>query len=399
MRIVFTALVASGICFGLTAPGFSQTVVETKAETAGSQLLPAITMIAVRRTQLSDRVFASGFVVPKERIHIQPQINGQAIDALMVEVGDTVEAGQVLAKLSTSTSDLLLRQLEASRVGALATIAQSEAQLIDAEASRDEALRVQKRMMELSARGAGSTANAEQAETNATGAKARVTVSLQSLAFAKAQLRVADARIADAKLQLKRTEIKAPFSGIVEERNATLGGVASSAGQPMFVLVRDGILELHADVAEQDLLRVMAGQPVAINAVGLEEPISGAIDLVEPSVNENTRLGTIRISISEPDKVRSGMYAAAEAIVVTRETLAVPISAVGHDSKGDYVYIENLSIVGRLPVETGIRDGGLVEIINPELQDGDLVIHRAGVFVRPGDRINPVLATVSQANE
>jgi len=386
------------LCFGLAQPALPQSAHAPVIETSDAQLLPAITMIAVRRIQLSDRVFASGFVVPKERIHVQAQINGQAIDALLVEVGDTVEAGQVLARLSTSTSDLLLRQLEASRAGALATIAQAEAQLVEARASRDEAHRVQVRMAELSTRGAGTTANAEQAEAQATGAEAKVTVSLQALAFAEAQLRVAEAQIADAQLQLRRTKIRAPFSGIVEERNATLGGVASSAGQPMFVLVRDGILELHANVAEQDLLRVRAGQPVGISAVGLEVPIRGTLNLVEPSVNENTRLGTIRISISEPDKIRSGMYAEAEVIVTRREALAAPISAVGHDSKGDYVYVENASIVRRISVETGIRDAGLVEIISPELHEGDLVIHRAGVFVRQGDRINPVVTPASQAN-
>ena len=130
---------------------------------------------------------------------------------------------------------------------------------------------------------------ADTANANAVSAAARVMVARQTLEAARAQLALANARLENVDLQLSRTEVKAPVAGEIVERNARIGGIATAAGQAMFVIVRDGSLELRADIAESDLLRLKIGQKAMLRAVGGTEPLTGTIRLVEPSIDTLTR--------------------------------------------------------------------------------------------------------------
>jgi HlyD family secretion protein len=383
------ALVSLGpICLGLTAPlAHGETA---PAETA-APVAPAITVSTVGTRLMRDRVIASGLIAPVEQVSVSPLVEGQPIEALLADVGDTVTAGQVLARLSRSTLDLQQSQLAASLASARAVIAQAEAQLIEAQSSSDEAARVATRTAALRAQGTASQAAADQALAAATSATARVTVAAQSLEAARAQLANVQAQQANLALQLTRTEVIAPFAGEIIARNAQLGAIATAAGQPMFVLIRDSALELRADVAESDLMRLAPGQTASLTLAGSATPLTGRVRLVEPSIDTTTRLARARISLDDASQVRSGMFVEAEILVVERETIAVPVTAVGAASDGATVMKVTDGTVTRTPVSLGIRDGGWVEVLSG-LHEGDSVVTKAGSFVRDGDMITPVAA-------
>jgi HlyD family secretion protein len=181
-------------------------------------------------------------------------------------------------------------------------------------------------------------------------------------------------------------------NGEITQRNAVVGSIASAAGGPMFKLIRDGALEMDADVAEVDMMRLAKGQKVLLSLVGTDAPLTGTVRLVEPTIDPTTRLGRARITLDEPVKVRSGMFVDAEVMVSERETLAVPVTAVGRTSQGASVKRVQDGLVTQVPVQTGIRDSGWVEILSG-LEAGDTIVTKAGAFVRDGDRINPVPAT------
>ena len=355
-------------------------------EAAPEIALPAITVTTVGKAVLRDRVIASGLVTPVEVVQVQPLIEGQPIEALLVDVGDTVEKGQPLARLSNTALTLRKGQLEASRAAALASIAQAEAQRVEAVSAADEAVRVRNRAEQLRTQGSGTQALADQAEAQAASALARVTAAEQGARAAEAQRDQVTAQIADIDLQLQRTLVIAPVAGLVTARNAQVGAIASAAGQPMFTLIRDGLLELHADVAERDVLRLAPGQPASLRAAGLAEPLTGKVRMVEPTVDTASRLGRVRIAIDTPERLRAGMFAEAEVLVAEREALAVPVAAMG---AAEVLRVTAGGTVEQAPVTTGIRDGGLIEITSG-LFAGEVIVARAGAFVRPGDRINPV---------
>ena len=379
----------------LTAAGLAATQAnaEGPAPVAG---LPAITVSTVERTELVDRVHASGLVGPVETVQVQPQIQGQAIETLEAEVGDWVSEGQVLARLSDTDLTLQRSQLLASRAGAEAAIAQAAAQLIEAQANADEAARALERARTLKTQGNVAKATLDQTEAAATSARARVAVASQSSIAAQAQLDLVDAQIADLDLKLKRTLVTAPVAGEILVRNALVGAIASSGGPAMFSIIRDGALELKADVAEQDILKLSPGQKVSLRFVGLAAELAGEVRLVEPQVDPATRLGRVRIGIAEPDRVRSGMFANAVIEVARREAPAIPVSAVGGGSDGATAMKVADGRVSLVPIETGIRDGALVELV-AGLAPGDSVVTKAGAFVRDGDRINPVPDTAELA--
>jgi len=387
MRLALAALTLAAAL----APG---PALAEAAPAPAAAVLPAITVSTVARVTLRDRVLASGLVGPVERVQVPPLIEGQPIRSLLVDVGDTVAAGQVLAQLSSATLELQKSQFLATLASARAAIAQVEAQLIEARSSADEAQRVNVRTTTLKNQGTASQAAADQAAAAAISATARVAVATQSLAAAEAQLTLVEAQIATVDLQLSRTRVIAPVAGVVVERNAQLGGVASAAGPAMFVLIRDGALELRADVAEPDLLRLAVGQRAQLVAVGTDAALTGTVRLVEPAIDTATRMGRARISIDAPEQMRAGMFVDASILVAERAGLAVPVTALGSGTDGTTVMRVRGGLVERLAVVTGIRDRGMIEIVSG-LAIGDLVVTKAAAFVRDGDHINPVPAAAA----
>ena len=370
---------------------------ETDAAVAADVNRPAITVATVENGVLRDTVRASGLVGAVERILVQPQIEGQAIDSINAEVGDHVAAGAVLARLSETSLILQKSQFAATRASALALIAQAEAQLIEAKASADETRRTQARVEQLRKQGNASQAAADQAATAAISTDARVLVAEQGAAAARAQLDLVDAQIENVELQLARTQITAPVAGEVVEKNAMAGSIASAAGLPMFVLVRDGLLELNADVAEQDLPRIANGMRASLRAAGSDVALTGTVRLVEPAIDTVTRLGRARITIDQADRIRTGMFLEAEIAVSEREVLAVPITALGNDEQGTFVMlVDTGGKIHRSTVVVGIRDGKRVEI-QSGITLGDQVVAKAASFVHDGDMVNPVVTPAAPA--
>jgi HlyD family secretion protein len=352
---------------------------------------PSISVVAVTRQTLSDRVAGSGLVAALERVLVQPQIEGQMIRDISAEVGDRVSAGQQLALLSDSALVLQKSQLLAARASAEAAVAQAAAQQVEARATADEAARIRDRATSLAQSGTISRATVDTTTANATAAQARVTMSTQALLAAQAQVALVDAQIANVDLNLQRTSVTAPVDGVVSERNAIAGDIASATRAPMFVLIRNGALELRADVAEQDILRLAPGQTATLRVTGLDAPLMGTVRLVEPTINLMTRQGSVRIAIETPESVRAGMFAEADILVTRRETLTLPISAVSGTGANTSVMQVRDGQLAQVFVKTGIRQDGLIEI-SAGLSEGDIVVARAGSFVRDGDKITPILA-------
>lgn len=343
-------------------------------ETATDVAAPFITVAPVETRTLRDVVIASGMIGAVEQVQVAPLVEGQPIEALLADVGDKVTEGQVLARLSTSSLVLQKAQLTASLAGARAAVPQAQAQA-------DEAQRVATRTETLKAEGTYSQANADKANAAAISAA-------QTLEAARANLALVEAQLANVELMLSRTEVKAPVAGEITARNAQVGTIASAA-QPMFSLIRDNALELRADVAEGDVLRLLPGQKVTLHFAGAAETRQGTVRLVEPAIDATTRMGRARISLDDSRGIRAGMFAEADILVAERQTTAVPITALGASPEGATVLKVEGDVASKLVVTTGIRDAGWVEVVSG-LTAGESVVAKAGAFVRDGDKITPV---------
>ena len=357
MRLSLKAVLLATSLMGAALPAVHA---ETTVPTA-EVVLPAITVTTVTTRVVEDHILASGMIAAVEQVSVVPLIEGQPIETLAADVGDVVAAGQVLAKLSTATLTLQQSQLQAT--------------LAATQSNAAEAKRTALRTAALLAQGAASNAANDQAQAALTAAEAQVT-SVQ-------------AQLDTVALQIARTEVKSPVSGLITARNAQIGALASAQGQPMFVLIRDGALELRADLSESDLPRVQAGQTATITLAAGASPLTGKVTLVEPSIDLATRLGRARITLDTSDQVRAGMFAEADILVTSRTAIAVPVTAVGSEGVETTVMVVKDGVVHRTVITTGIRDGGWVEVLTG-LAEGDQIVAKAGAFVTDGDKINPI---------
>jgi HlyD family secretion protein len=368
------------------------------AEQQQSRNLPAIVVTAAEPRPIVDRVIATGSVQAVEEVYVTPLVDGLSIRTLVADVGDRVEANGTLATLNDDALLLQKSQTEATLAKAEAALAQIKAQLVEAKANADEAVRVRERAQKLVKSGSQSQANADQAIAAADAALARVNSAEQAITVSEADIKVAQSQIDDIDLKLARTAVKSPVAGVVSARTAKIGAIASGAASPLFTVIRDGEIELKADVSEDAVLKLAPDQKATVTLAGGAAKLTGTIRLVEPTLDPQSRLGRVYIRFDEPGKARAGMFASAEIVVAERQGIALPLSAIT-TAEGKTVArkVEN-GIVKLVPVETGIQDGQVIEIVSG-LAAGDEVVAKAGAYVRDGDRVNPVHAEQASATK
>ncbi len=378
----------------LTAPA---ALAEESTVTAPKQNLPAIVITQATTRKLTDKVVATGTVKAVDEVYIQPQVDGLSIRSLNADVGDKVEANSVLATLNDDALVLQKSQMEATKAKGEASLAQLRAQLNEARANAEEAELQRVRAVTMGAKGTVSTSSVEQANAAAAANKARVASAEQAIAVAEADLKVTDSQIADTDLKLARTGVKTPVAGTVASRNARMGAIANGSGDPLFTIIRDSDLELVVDVSESDIMKISVGQKALISLSGSHEKLTGSVRLVAPIVDAVTRLGAVHISIDDDEKARAGMYGSAEIIVRETQGISLPLTAVNSDENGSSARKVEGGVVKFVNVQTGIQDGGYVEIVKG-LKDGDEVVAKAGAYVRDGDHITPVKEAPQASN-
>ena len=378
--ILISALVAFLLIGGVVAV---LAAIDTESSPASvvvpSDNLPRVTTMVVKKRVMERKLAISGTLVARDEIAIGTALGNQRIREVLVEEGDRVGKGQVLIRLETDILVTQLRDTQARVARATAAIAEKEVQRAEAEASfrRTEKLR------------ASGVANQQQYDE-----KQMAFLSADhALKALQADLTQAEAQAEEAKAQLDRAEIRAPEAGIVSERSAQIGAVAS--GDPLLKLIRNGEVELAAEIPEAELPAIAAGQEVSVALNGIEQRFSGKVRLVAPKVDPRTRLGIVRVALPQDPLIRPGLFARGELMVERRDVEAIAETAVLYQAPGNrpYVYVvSDDARIARRFVDPGLRRDGFVEI-RSGLQPGESVVKAAAAFLDEGDRIAPVTDT------
>lgn len=385
------------VCAAMIIAPYSSAFAEEATKVQPAQSLPSIVVTEAVDQSISDRVVATGTIQAVEQVYVAPLVEGLSIRSLNVDIGDKVEEGSVLVVLNDDALRLEKSQLEAALAKAEAGLAQLNAQLSEATANAEEATRVSDRNAELAKNGTVSTAEADRVRALAAATRARVRSAEQAVAVSSADIKVAQAQIDDIDLRLTRTEVKAPVAGVISAKNAKIGAIANGSGEPLFAMIRDGAIEMKADVAEADIIKLAVGQPATITLAGGDTKVEGAIRLIAPTVDPVSRLGTVFISLKDTTKARSGMYANAVITAQEKQAVVLPQTAVTNENGKTIVRKVDNGVVNIVPVKTGISDGKFVEVVDG-LKAGEQVVARAGAYVRDGDRINPVKSAQPATN-
>jgi HlyD family secretion protein len=279
----------------------SPSTAEPQADASGDM---AVTVARTTNVCFTDTLQVTGVVVPRNEILVRPDREGLQISQVLVEPGDTVVSGQVLARLAPPEGQ----------------------------------------------QGGGTT-----------------------------------------------VAVQAPAAGVVISRSAVVGTLASARGEPLFRIAAKGEMELLAETPVKTLASVASNQTAKIAIVGAGE-LPGKVRAFSVAINPTTQLGQIRLFIGSDPKLRVGAFGRATIDVGRRCGPAIPLSAVLYGPSGAVVQVVRDDRIETRRVSVGLLAAGQAEI-REGLAEGEMVVARAGAFVREGDRVRAITAGEPSARQ
>lgn len=343
------------IALGLAAPGRAAPADPPPPADAPTALTVALTSLQPASFPL--RIAANGSVLPWQEASVGTEANGLRLAQVLVNVGDSVRRGQLLARFAADTVE--------------AELAQSRAALAEAEAAHAEAAANARRAQVLQESGALSAQQIEQYVTAERTQQARVNA---ARAVERAQ-----------QLRLAHAQVVAPDDGVISARTATVGAVLP-AGQELFRLIRGGRLEWRAEVAAADLAHMAPGQAARITLAG-GDAVDGRVRMLSPLVDVQTRNGLAYVDLPRGSSARAGMFARGEIVLGTAPVQTLPQAAVHlRDGFSHVVRVGPDARASLVRVQVGRRHGERVEI-TAGLQPEDRVVASGVDFLADGDPV------------
>jgi len=326
---------------------------------------PALT-VTVTTPQRQDwplRLSGAGSIAAWQEVVVASEVGGWRLVEVAAQVGDRVQRGQLLARLST---DMINTEMSQTR----ASLAEARALLAEATANADRA-------RELRPTGVYSLQQTQQILTAEETAKARVA------SF--------EARLKSDQFRLAQTRIVAPDDGVISARNALEGAVAQP-GQELFRLIRRGRIEWRAELSAADLSRVKPGMPVALTTPS-GQPVKGTVRVVAPTVDPATRNGQVLIDLQPGSDAKPGMFARGEIDVGQAGGWTLPQTAVTlRDGFSQVMRVGPDARVSVVRVTLGRRNGDRIEITGG-LPNDARVVASGGAFLADGDLVKIVEAS------
>lgn len=324
---------------------------------------PNVTVIIPRKQLVEQVISANGTIAARREMPIGIAGEGGQVLRVLVEPGQWVGAGQVLAVI-----DRQVQVQQLNSLGAQIRVAQADANLAQAELDRARSL---------VDRGFISKADLDRKTATRDAAAARV--------------RVAEAQLGEARARTGRLDIRAPAAGLVLTREIEPGQVVSAGSGVLFRMAREGQMEMMAQLAEADLQKVSVGTRATVTPVGTDLQIGGQIWQIAPVIDPQSRQGMVRIAVPYSRALRPGGFADARLVAGQGQAPLLPESAVLSNAEGNFVYVVgNGDIVQRQKVTIGsVNDNGVA--IASGLTGTERVVMLAGSFLNPGDKVKPVL--------
>jgi HlyD family secretion protein len=323
---------------------------------------PVVTVITPGRTTIEGTISANGTLAARRELPVGSVGEGGQVISVLVEPGQWVGAGQVLAVVDRS-----VQTQQAASSAASIQVAQADARLAQANLDRASAL---------VSRGFISKAEVDRLTATRDAANARV--------------RVASAQLGELRARTQRLNIVAPAAGLILERKVEPGQVVGAGSGVLFRIAKGGEMELKALLGETDLAQLAQGVSAVVTPVGGTKQFTGQIWQVAPVIDPATRQGIARIALAYAPELRPGGFASAMIRSGTVVAPMLPESAILSDSKGSFVYVvgrDNRVVRRDLKLGT-ITDKGI--IILTGLDGSERIVLRAGGFLQPGEVIKPV---------
>ena len=381
---------------GFAAPGSAADA--TKTTPAAASDGPTVSVVTATNGEVAEQIVVTGSLVPREELQVTTEIEGLGVAEILVDEGDHVSKGQVLARLNRDTLEVQMAQFAAQLAQADAAAAQAVAQVAQAKATRLQTSHALDRTSTLKGKGYATAAQLDTDTSAASVAEAQLTSAEKSVDVAAANKRAIEAQRDQILWRIGRSEIRAPADGIVSQRNIRLGQVGSALSAPMFRIIANADIELEAEIPDISMPRISKGMTVFVQPAGFLDPVPGTVRLISPEIDKATRLGRVRVALKHDDRLAIGASARGTIEIGRRTGVTLPLSAVSYDKAGAYAQVVKDNIVATRRLTIGLLGSKSAEVVSG-LVAGDLVIARAGTFVRDGDRVRPMPMAVQEATQ
>lgn len=319
-----------------------------------------VELVSAVREPWPEILVASGEIAPWQEASIGSELTGIRLDEVLVNVGDTVSKGQLLARFSEDVLRIELAQLDASVAGATANLEKAKADLLRADRLET---------------------------TSALSEQALLAYRIEAKAAA-AQLAFAQAQRDAAALRLQYARVVAPDDGVISARTATVGAV-NSMGMELFRLVRQNRLEWRAEIPAESLRRLQPGDSATVETLdGLQ--VTGAVRQVAPTADPATRNGIAYVDLPAGSGLLAGMYVAGRFTLATQTATALPESAVVMRDGNHYLMqVDAQNRVHEIKVATGRRQNHQLEILT-DIDTAARFVKSGGAFLTDGDLVQLV---------
>ena len=352
--IVLVVLVAAFLIFGRSKTA-------APADAGKGKQAPSVSVVVPGRQTVDSVISATGNLAARREMPVGIPGEGGLVSQVLVEPGQWVGAGQVLA-----TIDRRVQVQQASSLGSQIGVARADARLAQANLDRAQAL-----------------------VKNGFISKAQIDSLTATRDAANARSRVAQANYQQSLASNSRLDIRAPAAGLVLERRVEPGQIVSSGSGMLFRLAKGGEMEMLARLGEADLARMHAGLRATVTPVGSAQSVAGQVWQVSPVIDPQSRQGIVRVAVPYSALIRPGGFAEAKIVGGVADVPLLPQSAVQSDDKGNYVYIvDGKNKVVRRDVKVGdVGDNGVT--IMSGLTGQERVVLSAGAFLNPGETVVP----------
>ncbi|WP_374530545.1 efflux RND transporter periplasmic adaptor subunit, partial [Novosphingobium sp.] len=278
---------------------------------ASKDQAPVVSVITPGRTTIAGEINVTGSLAARRELPVGIAGEGGQVVSVLVEPGQWVRAGQVLAVIDRSVQT----QQQASQAAQI-QVARANAELAQSNLERG---------LKLVDRGFVSKADID-----------RLTATRDA---AVAQVHVAEAQLGVLHAQTNRLNIVAPSAGLVLERKVEPGQVVSAGSGVLFRIAKDGEMELKAQLGQVDLAQIALGVAVEVTPVGSKHTYTGQVWQISPTIDPSSRQGVARVALAYAPDLRPGGFAGA---VIKSGTVVAPMlpeSAILSDNAGSYVYV------------------------------------------------------------
>jgi len=336
------------------------------------QTVRNISVLAVQQANVPDLLEAVGTVRAAQTSDAASQMMGNIVE-IRVHEGDHVQRGEVLAVIDESQPRATVDRATAADLAA-------QQQLVGADSDLALAESTLKRYQTLSEKKSVSPQEFDEV-------KARQQAALARRDMAKAGHAQAQAALSQARTSLDYTRIRAPFDGVVTEKKADSGTLASP-GMPIFTVEDVRRYRLEATVNENDLQYVRTGEQVSVVVDALDNArLKGKVVQIVPAADAASRTFLVKIELPADSRLRSGLFGRAQFSRGERQALLIPRSAVVERGQLQGIYVLDQNKVASLRYITlGKPSGAEVEVL-AGLQDGERLVAKPGTVDLNGKRI------------